>query len=104
MAREFSAIIKLSKEVLESDDPKLRKLGEKIISSIRKPIEADIRKCIDAGIIPSVEPKMLSILTIGMIESIDFMLTVEKEFSLSDIQEQIYSLLKLHPLKQDIVK
>ncbi len=102
VVREFSAIIKLSKEVLESDDPKLRKLGGKIISSIRKPIESDIKKCIESGQIQPVEPKLVSILTIGMMESIDFMLSIEKEFSLSAVEEQLYFLLKIPSPKQDV--
>jgi len=92
--REFSSIIKLCKEVLNDDDPKLRSLGNQIIISIRKPIESDISKCIDQGLIPSVNPKIISLVTIIIIENLDFFLSVEKDFSRSTIQEIINGIMK----------
>ena len=92
--REFSAIIKLCKEVLNDDDPKLRDLGNQIILSIRKPIESDIRKCIDMGLIPPVNHKIISLITVIIIENVDFFLSVEKDFSSSAIQDIITGIVK----------
>ncbi|MBT3311250.1 MAG: MerR family transcriptional regulator [Desulfobacterales bacterium] len=92
--REFSSIIKLCKEVLNDDDPKLRSLGNQIIISIRKPFESDINKCIEQGLIPAVNPKIISLVTIIIIENIDFFLSVEKDFSRSTIQGIINGIWK----------
>ena len=97
VVEDFATIIKLSKEVLESDDPKLRKLGKKILTSIRKPIEADIKKCIEKGVIRPVEPKMLSIMTIGVVWSLDLMLSLDKEISLSAMENHLYDIFRMTP-------
>jgi len=99
VVEEFTTIIKLSKEVLESDDPKLRKLGKKILTSIRKPIETDINNCIEKGVIGPVEPKMLSIMTIGVVWSLDLMMTLDKECSLPMIEDNLYRILNIKPSK-----
>jgi AcrR family transcriptional regulator len=78
---ELSAIIKLSKEVLNEDDPKLRSLGNQIILSIREPIDADLRKCIKEGLLPQLNPKIVSIMVVIIIENFDFILAVEKDFN-----------------------
>jgi AcrR family transcriptional regulator len=92
--KEFSAIIKLSMEVLNEDDPNLRSLGKQIILSIREPIEADLSKLIEKGLLPSLNPKILSILVIIIIESFDFILAVEKDFSQASILEIFSELAK----------
>ncbi len=99
--KELSAIIKLSKEVLDEDDPKLRNLGNQIIRSIREPIEADLKKCIKEGLVPPMNPKIVSIMVIIIIENLDFILTVEKEFNqytmleiFSDLAEKLLLLGK----------
>ena len=84
---ELSAIIKLSKEVLNEDDPKLKSLGTEIIQSIRGPIEADLRKCIKEGLLPPMNPRLVSIMVIIIIESSDFILAVEKDFNQYTIME-----------------
>jgi DNA-binding transcriptional MerR regulator len=93
--KEFSAIVKLSKEVLNEDDPKLRSLGKQIIQSIREPIEVDLRKAVEEGLLPPLNPKIISVLVIIIIESFDFILAVEKEFSQANILEKISELTKM---------
>ncbi len=92
--KEFSAIIKLSKEVLDEDDPKLRSLGNQIILSIREPIEADLRKCIAEGLLPPLSPKIVSIVVVILIENFDFILSVEKELNQSTMLEKFADLAK----------
>ena len=98
---ELSAIIKLSKEVLNEDDPKLKSLGNQIILSIREPIEADLKKSIKEGLLPPINPKIVSIMVIIIIENFDFILTAEKEFNqytmleiFSDLAEKLLLLGK----------
>jgi len=86
--RQFSSILRLSKEVLEDDDPNLRELGNQIVGSIRKPIESDLEKCIEQGLIPSVDPKAVTIITLVLFESIDFIRSVDKDLSESTIIRQ----------------
>ncbi len=92
--KEFTSIIKLSKEVLEDDDPNLKRLGKEIINSIRKPMESDIKKSIDKGMMPRVDPKIISMITLVLIENIDFILSVDKDFSQTDILNQFYEITK----------
>jgi len=92
--KELSAIIKLSKEVLNEDDPKLRSLGNQIISSIREPIEADLRKSMDAGLLPPLSPRIVSIMVVIIIESFDFILAVEKELDQTTMLEKFSDLAK----------
>jgi DNA-binding transcriptional MerR regulator len=92
--KELSAIIKLSKEVLNEDDSKLRSLGNQIISSIREPIEADLIKSMDAGLLPPLSPSIVSILVVIIIESFDFILAVEKELTQTTLLEKFADLTK----------
>jgi AcrR family transcriptional regulator len=99
--KELSAIIKLSKEVLNEDDPKLRSLGNQIILSIREPIEADLKKAIKEGLLPPINPKIVSIMVIIIIENFDFILNTEKEFTqytmldiFSDMAEKLFMFSK----------
>jgi len=77
--REFCAIIQLSKESMESSDTKLRKLGEQTYLSIRRPLEIDIEKGMQLGIFQNVDPKIASTLMIGMMESLNYLSTIEKK-------------------------
>ena len=77
--REFCAIIQLSKEAMESSDPRLRKLGEQTYLSIRKPLEIDIEKGVQHGIFQNVDPKIASTLMIGIMESLNYLSTIEKQ-------------------------
>ncbi len=92
--KELSSIIKLSKEVLEEDDPNLSGLGSRIINSIRKPIESDIKKSIEMGMISPVDPNIISLMALVLIESIDFILSVDKDFSQDAILDQFYEIAK----------
>ena len=92
--KEFSAIIKLSKEVLNEEDPKLKNLGKQIVLSIREPIEADLSKCINEGLLPPLNPKLVSIMAIIIVENFDFILTIEKEFNQANILEKFSDLAK----------
>ena len=69
--REFCAILELSREAMEEADPNLRKMGEQVFRSIRRPISADIKRGIDRGIFREVDPEIASTLFIGVMESLN---------------------------------
>jgi len=91
--KEFCAIVHLSKEAIEDDDPKIRALGINTYQSIRMPVEADIRQGIRQGIFQDVDPRVASTLMLGMIENIYYLKTVEKEISLDELWENFTKLL-----------
>jgi hypothetical protein len=73
VSKEFSAIVKLSKEIFNEEDPILR--------SLVKPIEADLRKSVDEDLLPQLNPKIISVLVLIVIERFDFILAMDKVFS-----------------------
>ena len=88
--KEFCSILKLCREVIQDDDPKMKQLGNQILDSIRKPIESDLRKCIEQGLIPDLDPKVISVMLIVIIENSDFIRLIEKDFSLSSVLNLFY--------------
>ncbi len=77
--REFCVIIQLSKEAMESSDPRLRKLGQETYLSIRKPLEYDIEKGVQQGIFQAVDPKIVSTIMVGIMESLYYLQTTDKQ-------------------------
>jgi AcrR family transcriptional regulator len=91
--REFSTILRLSREAMKETDPNLKNLGEKIYRSICHPIEADIAKGIKQGTFRAVNPKIYSYFMIGIIEQIDDALTMNPDISSTSIKNAISDIL-----------
>jgi AcrR family transcriptional regulator len=83
---EFCAIIQLCKEAMEDKDPKLKQMGREIFLSIRNPLELDIKKGIASKDFRAVDPKIISMMMIGIIESVYYL----KDLDQSLIQETIW--------------
>ncbi len=71
--KEFCAIIQLSKEAIEDNDPKLKQLGEQTYRSICKPLETDIQKGIQAGLFQPVNPRIAASFMIGIMENLYYL-------------------------------
>ena len=69
--KEFCAILQLSKEAMETGDPKIQALGEMTYHSIRRPIESDIENGIQQGIFRKTDPKIAATVFIGIMESLN---------------------------------
>lgn len=91
--KEFCAIIQLSKEAMEDNDPKLQQLGRQTYLSICDPIEADIKKGIDLGLFAHVNPKIAAVFMIGIIENFYYLQTIDETFHPSAIWEDIRGLI-----------
>ncbi len=68
--KEFCAILQLSKEAMETSDPKIQALGKMTYHSIRRPIESDIENGIRQGIFRKTDPKIAAAVFIGIMESL----------------------------------
>lgn len=90
--REFCAILALSREALEDPDPKLKKLGKNIFTSIRRPLEQDIKKGVEMGLFRDVDPKLASAAMIGIAEGLLYLLACEKDFSPVDVKDKLFDL------------
>lgn len=91
--KEFCAIIQLSKEAMEDDDPKLQRLGRKTYLSICSPIESDIRRGVELGLFAPVNPKIAAIFMIGIMENFYYLHTIDPEYHPSAVWEDIQRLL-----------
>ena len=69
--KEFCAILQLSKEAMETGDPKIQALGEMTYHSIRRPIESDIENGVRQGIFRKTDPKIAATVFIGIMESLN---------------------------------
>jgi len=69
--KEFCAILQLSKEAMETSDPKIQALGEMTYHSIRRPIESDIENGIRQGIFQKTDPRIAATVFIGIMESLN---------------------------------
>lgn len=69
--KEFCAILQLSKEAMETSDPKIQSLGEMTYHSIRRPIESDIENGIQQGIFRKTDPRIAAAVFIGIMESLN---------------------------------
>jgi AcrR family transcriptional regulator len=90
---EFCSILALCKEAMEDTDPKLRRMGKETFLSIRKPLEKDIKKGIEEGILHPLDPKIIGTIMIGIIENIYYLKNLDQTIPHDVIWENIYSFL-----------
>ena len=91
--KEFCAIVQLSKEAIDDEDEKIRKLGIQTYESIRTPVESDIKNGIRQGLFQEIDPRVASTLMLGMIENFYYLKKIEKEISLDELWENFTQLL-----------
>lgn len=91
--RDFCTILKLCREALEDADSKMNSLGKGIFESVCRPIESDIRKGIELGSFRAVDPKIVSILLIGIIESLDYLLVMDPDLSVETFKDAVIDLI-----------
>lgn len=90
---EFCSIIQLTKEALDDNDPKIKKMGKKTYQSIRMPLESDIKKGISKGVFEEVDPKVASTLMLGMMENIYYLQTIDGNLDLDELWNNFSRLL-----------
>ncbi len=91
--KEFCAIIQLSKEAMEDNDPKLKHLGEQTYRSICRPLESDIQKAIKAGLIQPVNPRLAACFMIGIMENLYYLQTIDPDLRPEKIWDRILKLI-----------
>jgi AcrR family transcriptional regulator len=91
--KEFCAIIQLSKEAMEDDDPKLQRLGRKTYLSICRPIESDIKRGVELGRFAPINPKIAAVFMIGIMEQFYYLQTVDPDYHPSLVWGDIQRLL-----------
>jgi len=91
---EFCSILQICKEVMEDSDQKLKKLGRQTYLSIRMPLENDIRKGIQLGLIKNMDPVIVSTFMIGIIESIYYLKLIDNRLP-SSTWESLSKIIKL---------
>jgi AcrR family transcriptional regulator len=90
---EFCSIIALCKEAMEDPDPKLKRMGRETFLSIRKPLEIDIQRGIEKGVLRAVDSKITSTIMIGIIESMYYLKDLDQSMDHEAIWKNIISLL-----------
>jgi AcrR family transcriptional regulator len=90
---EFCSIVALCKEALEETDPKLNRMGRETFLSIRKPLEQDIEKGIEEGLLHSLDPKIMGTIMIGIIESMYYLKDLDQSIPHDAVWENIVKLL-----------
>ncbi len=100
--KEFCAIIQLSKEALEDNDPKIKKLGKKTYQSIRMPIESDIKKGIVKGVFQKIDPRVASTLMLGMMENIYYLQTIDSHINHDELWNSFSKLLTNGICKENV--
>ncbi len=90
---QFRAIVQLSKEAMDDPDPKLQKMGEDILLSIRSPLESDIEKGVALGIIRPVQVKVVAQMMIEAVESLPFLQGVDKGLSSPEVENAMFELI-----------
>jgi AcrR family transcriptional regulator len=77
--KEFCTILQLLREALENPDPRLKRLGEETFLSVRRPVETDIRKGMEEGLFRDLDPVITSTFLIGIMESLYYLQTVDRQ-------------------------
>jgi len=90
---EFAVIIDLAREALLDPDPKVRKLGQDIILSIRRPLESDFENGIQRGLFSPGDKRIVGTLLIGIFESLSYLQAVNPEISPDEIKKTLFGLL-----------
>ena len=90
---EFCSIIALCKEAMEDPDPKLKRMGRETFLSIRKPLEIDIQRGIEKGILRTVDSKITGTIMIGIIESMYYLKDLDQSMDHEAIWKNIINLL-----------
>jgi AcrR family transcriptional regulator len=90
---EFCAILQLCEEAIEDPDPKLKKMGRDIFLTIRTPLEADIENGISKGAFRLVDPKIISMIMIGIIQSMYHLKNLDKAVAQDAIWNNIIQVL-----------
>ena len=90
---EFCVIMALSREALQSSEPKLKMLGEQTLASIRRPLESDIEKGIREGVVRPVDPLMTSAMMIGIMEGLNALRASGKKLSPATLRDGVFSIL-----------
>ncbi len=91
--KEFATILQLSKEALETEDPKLKQLGERIFVSICRPVESDIEKGIQQGMFRPVDARTVSIFLISFIQSMDYFMAIDPQLSAETLKDAVMDLI-----------
>lgn len=91
--KEFCAIVQLSKEAMEDDDPKLQQLGRKTYLSICRPIESDIKRGVELGLFSPINPKIAAVFMIGIMEHFYYIQTIDPDYHPSAVWADIQRLL-----------
>lgn len=92
--KEFCAILALCREALDDPDPKLKSLGNRIFTSIRKPIETDILKGMKMGRFRDVDAKVTSAIIIGIAEGLQYLQACEEGFGAVSAQESLFDFFR----------
>jgi DNA-binding transcriptional MerR regulator len=90
---EFLTIMQLSREALKEANPNLKKLGEKIYLSICRPIEADIEKGIQQGLFRTVNPRLYSLILLGLMESMGNILIMDPDTPFESLKDALIDVL-----------
>lgn len=90
---EFAVIIDLAREALLDPDQKVRKLGQDIILSIRRPLESDFEKGIQKGLFQPGDRRIVGTLLIGIFESLSYLQAVNPEIPPDEIKKTLFGLL-----------
>lgn len=91
--KEFCAILQLAREAMDDPDPKLKSLGNRIYSSVCRPVESDIYKGIKRGVFYPVDVPTAANLMIAAVESIYYIQAYSREISVETCKMHIFNLL-----------
>ncbi len=90
--QEFCAILHLSKEALDEDDPKLKQLGKQAYLSIRKPLEMDIEKAVEQGVFRPVDARIAGTVMIGIMEGVYYLQKIDNQLPIEEIVDGVLGL------------
>jgi DNA-binding transcriptional MerR regulator len=89
---EFCAILSLAKEAMAEKDEKLKKLGEQIFTSIRLPLERDIEKGVETGLLRPINPMVYASMMIGGMEGLNHLILTKKNLPKKSYENAVYEL------------
>ncbi|MBI9077401.1 MAG: MerR family transcriptional regulator [Desulfatibacillum sp.] len=92
--KEFCSILSLCREALDDQDPKLKALGNRIFTSIRRPIETDIIKGMKMGRFRDMDAKVTSAIIIGIAEGLQYLQACEEGFGPESAQEGLFDFFR----------
>ncbi|WP_028315417.1 MerR family transcriptional regulator [Desulfatibacillum aliphaticivorans] len=92
--KEFCAILALCKEAVEDPDPKLKDLGNRVFTSIRKPIETDLIKGMKMGLFRDVDAKLTSAIIVGIAEGLQYLQSCEEGFGMASAQQSLLDFFR----------